>query len=552
MGNKFGRVFFVVLCLLLLTPVLFLGCLGQPCHNPVDTISSVPVLLPDNHNNLDPVPNPHNINPRQTASIPQPVSPYWHQTAAVSQPISPYSSLPNNNYYLPPPNHLSSPVSVNPDPRATPIVPATFAPNPPQQNIIYLASNNTTLPSRNTTLPSNNATPSSNNTPLPSSNAALPSTNSVIVQASLQNSQESVNSGNGSLSGIRIDPSLGERGWRVVAEGGLGEGFSGAWRPSASFGFFPYEEYLADGGDGNNGDNGGRHRNAKVTVSEDWLVRNLEVGDTAVHYDTVDGRTVVGASNRVHIYSPRFGAVRKVEGVVNTGHISYTASLNHQQGTGTGKSAERTDQTAQEFVAGYTRGRDDLRGVRSRIIGAGVGAKEGVIGYSNAIGVMSYSDALCSMNLGSAEIIHLAEGCENARVWQAAEGVKVKATYSTPMSATTTDGVGQLFKIDDAGITGKSQLRLIKVASKRAAKSGDVIEFTLRFDNLGTEPLGNITIMDNLTTRLEFIPDSAVSSVPSGFLVESNVAASLTLRFEITEPLESGKFGVIQFKCKVL
>ncbi len=60
---------------------------------------------------------------------------------------------------------------------------------------------------------------------------------------------------------------------------------------------------------------------------------------------------------------------------------------------------------------------------------------------------------------------------------------------------------------------------------------------TLRFDNLGNRPLGNITILDNLTTRLELVPGSAQCSVPAAFVVEPNDGGSDILRFEITDPI---------------
>ena len=38
----------------------------------------------------------------------------------------------------------------------------------------------------------------------------------------------------------------------------------------------------------------------------------LEMEDTVAHYDTLDGHTLVEPSNKVCLYSPRFGAVRQV------------------------------------------------------------------------------------------------------------------------------------------------------------------------------------------------------------------------------------------------
>lgn len=521
MSNPIRKVFCSVLFFLAVFSILSGGsCLQQPCHNPVDPFTMNPALHQQlNRPENNPIQNSDkNLPPQIATTIPQPnyIQPNHIQPNYIQpnyQPNYPPVSHPN---YSHPSNIQPNDVAENWSKIQTQEIRQVFVDDVSPSNYRY------------------------NN-----------SAGGEILQVSLRPSDSSASTAsNSGGDGITIDPSLKNLGADVLAQGGVKEEFQGVWRPDVQFGFFPHAEYLIDGGDGG-GD--GRFGNAKIVVEDDWTVRNLEIGDTAAHYDTVDGRTEVEASNRVHIYSPRFCAVRKVEGVVRTDQTTSFAEVNQQTRVNTGKSAERAGRTTQEFVAaGYTRGQNDLQGMRSRVMGAAVESNLGTSGYSNVEGVASYSDTLRLMRLGSAEIIHLAEGCQNARQWQGAGGVQVKASYSVPMSTTAGDGVGQLFKIDDSGVLGKSKLRLIKVASKRSAKSGDIIEFTLRFDNLGTEPIGNITIIDNLTTRLEFISGSAMSSLESGFLVEPNDAASFTLRFEITNPLESGQFGVVQFRCRVL
>jgi len=73
----------------------------------------------------------------------------------------------------------------------------------------------------------------------------------------------------------------------------------------------------------------------------------------------------------------------------------------------------------------------------------------------------------------------------------------------------------------------------------------------IRFDNIGSEVVGNVTIADSLTARLEYIDGSAGSSVPAEFFVEPNEASSHILRWEITQPLHAGDFGVVRFRCRV-
>jgi uncharacterized repeat protein (TIGR01451 family) len=94
-------------------------------------------------------------------------------------------------------------------------------------------------------------------------------------------------------------------------------------------------------------------------------------------------------------------------------------------------------------------------------------------------------------------------------------------------------------------------LRLVKVASTSYARPGEEVEFTIRFDNVGNEEIGNVTIVDNLTARLEYVSDSSQCSVPSQFKTERNESDSAVLRWEITDPLPAGNGGVIRFKCTV-
>ena len=63
---------------------------------------------------------------------------------------------------------------------------------------------------------------------------------------------------------------------------------------------------------------------------------------------------------------------------------------------------------------------------------------------------------------------------------------------------------------------GKPCLRLCKIADKSEAKPGEIITFTLRFDNLGEQSIGNVTIIDNLVPRLEYVAGSAQSTAQGG------------------------------------
>ena len=341
--------------------------------------------------------------------------------------------------------------------------------------------------------------------------------------------------------GIMIDPNFQEQGAKIVAEQQNGqEAFQGVWRPSVAGGFWPQQEYLADGGDSR----------TKVVIKDDWTVLNLYPEDTVAHFDTVDGRTVVEPSNRVHLYAPRFGSVRKIEGVLGNGQITVLDERRNQVELRFRESREQIGRTSQETSAGYARSQTQLSSIGSRKASTGAITTLGLGGYDGVEAVMFYSNGITQTSIGGAELAYLAEGAASARAWQGTEGVKVRIGEQTPMAAISEEGAESFFQVKLDG-SQSSMLRLIKVASKKSAQPGEIVELTLRFDNVGTLPIGNVTLLDNLTTRLEYIEGSAKSSLPTGFIVEPNDGGSFTLRWEITDPLLPLQFGIVQFQCRV-
>src|SRR5207253_1324239 len=183
------------------------------------------------------------------------------------------------------------------------------------------------------------------------------------------------------------------------------------WRPPGIKFPWPPDEYVCDGGD----------LNADAFVKKDWTVVGLDQEDTIAHYDTLDGRTEISASNCVCIYAPRFAAVRQVSApIVYEGH---------------------------ERMAGVEKPtrvnlHEETRGTRTP--------------------EMTY-------------------------------------TYETE---------------------GKPCLRLCKIADRSEAKLGETIQFTIRFDNVGEQKIGNVTIIDNLMPRLEYVAGSAQSTLKANFATQ--------------------------------
>lgn len=91
----------------------------------------------------------------------------------------------------------------------------------------------------------------------------------------------------------------------------------GGWVPPSMAPPWREDEYLCDGGD----------QGVSVRVRRDWSVDGLDLEDTIVHYDTLDGQTHVEPSNVVCLYAPRFAAVRKIYGVLQYNQLDRVAGV---------------------------------------------------------------------------------------------------------------------------------------------------------------------------------------------------------------------------------
>ena len=335
------------------------------------------------------------------------------------------------------------------------------------------------------------------------------------------------------LNSLTFDPALKSAGTSAL-EKRQEQQLPNAWRRP--------NEYLVNGDDAR----------MPANVEENWHVNNFGTEDTVAHFDTLNGQTVVEPSNRIHIYAPRFGAIRKIEGLLLEGQVTALVEARNQQGSNQKRHAIQTSFTEQESQAKYARTKDQVSGIEGQRRSTGMGSASGLGGYNNFQVVDSDSMMLLQRTFGfdGSTRTQLERGAMNAKAWLGSEGIRVQINELAPMTATGIEGAAVYFQVEDKR-SKTSKLRLIKVASKNSALPGEIIEFTLRFDNVGSELIGNVTILDDLTGRLEFLPGTAVASLQSGFAPQPNSSGSFTLRFEITDPLAPGDFGVIQFQCRV-
>jgi len=313
----------------------------------------------------------------------------------------------------------------------------------------------------------------------------------------------------------------------------------GPWAPPGFRQPWPPDEYLVDGGDAP----------PEAAVAGDWTIRGLAPSETIAHYDTVDGRRIVEPANRVYIYSPRFGAVRQV--------ISLRENQQRIAGQGVSQPVAAADQSAnrvvlsskQHYQARGQIGRKSLVVAQSEQHAGGVGNASRLAACQDAFLPYENLSIIRSGKFQEAEMAFLARGTAAAKVWSHTAVVQVFIDHQRAAAEVGSQQVDTLYSVKERPASPK--LRIVKVASTAYAAPGETVDFTIRFDNVGDQVIGNVTIVDNLTTRLEYVPDSAQCSLPAEFFTEPSESQSLVLRWEITNPLNPGEGGIIRFRCRV-
>jgi uncharacterized repeat protein (TIGR01451 family) len=142
----------------------------------------------------------------------------------------------------------------------------------------------------------------------------------------------------------------------------------------------------------------------------------------------------------------------------------------------------------------------------------------------------------------------LARSSQAAIAWSQGAGVQVMLDEHTAAAAIAAQKPQETYSL---GSAPNPRLRIVKVASTPVAEPGDEVSFTIRFDNVGNQPIGSVEIIDSLTTRLEYVPNSAQCSLQARFATQANEGDSLVVRCVLSDPLPAGKGGVFRFRCIV-
>jgi uncharacterized repeat protein (TIGR01451 family) len=334
-------------------------------------------------------------------------------------------------------------------------------------------------------------------------------------------------------------------------EAGMGQGCSeeGGCPPTGGPGVDPLAllnddstrnfEYLCDGGD----------RRPRIGWVAGGQIINIDPEDTVAEYRTpYDGKRLT-VSNRVCLFAPRYVEVRVVQAADGyDASIGYAAMIREHKANayvGEQRGYSQHVYRSAELVREETR----LKGMQSSQWVGDFYEVRVLSGYVQSLGWASMTglETLDSLTgVASPELVKRTAFAETLTLERMPEVMAMVVGTGEVVAHWETR---ELRRVDTR--EGESLLVIEKSADKSAARVGEEVTFVIRYSNKGTQPVTNITIVDSLVTRLEYVPESADSDRPAIFTTRANSADSVELRWEIKDPLPAGKSGMVKFTCRI-
>ena len=297
------------------------------------------------------------------------------------------------------------------------------------------------------------------------------------------------------------------------------------------------QEYIFDGGD----------QDPQVRLKSDLTQVGLDPEDTVIQYETADGKTNVESGCRVAIYAPRFASIRKRAVTRESDLTMRLQATTRPDGPGTIRDKLPTAKVSQPIK---TVNSDNVRVVeafreRNRPLPAEMILP--MVTLSESFKPYEDLSLIRKGDLKGTDPAKLARATAAARGWTNVDELHVLIDGQEAIEATGSKRAADVTIYEHKG----ARIRLCKVASDQMANPGDVISFTIRFDNVGEQPLNSLVVTDSLAPRLEYVEKSQQASVETSFSITPNSAGSSVLRWELEKGLKPGEGGLVRFSCKV-
>ncbi len=328
--------------------------------------------------------------------------------------------------------------------------------------------------------------------------------------------------------------------WSSPAPNPFAQGMLGCQCETATLAEKFPDEYLCDGGD------------RALPVHYDQFSRNgLDTEDTVAEFTDHTGKQRVRASNRVCVYAPRFSTVRTISRPHEGMNLDESARVGHSVGTDQMHTRLKPSLHVKNEMSGRVRVRSRASGLESEQLQGNVSNVKRLAVHEKLLNVYQDLNFVQFGKLETRDAARLNYGIQASLIWTREEYPVIAAKTEIAMTGTYEAHAATIVGIDDKKSDQPGNLRLVKLADKQSAQPGDVVEFTLRYDNQGANTVQHVRIVDNLTPRLAYVEDSATSDRDGRLVVHDNGEGSLVLVWELTHPLPPQTGGVVSFKARV-
>ena len=302
---------------------------------------------------------------------------------------------------------------------------------------------------------------------------------------------------------------------------------------------FP-DEYLCDGGD----------RELPVHYGA-YTREGLDTEDTVAEYTDHRGKERVRASNRVCLYAPRLSIMRTISRPHEDLNLAEVARVGQSVGSDQMHTRLMPKHKVKNEMSGRMLVRSRASGLESDQLQGNVSSIRSLIVHEKLLNTYQDLTFVRSGKLEKTDSAQLNFGIQASLFWSRELYPIISAKTDQAMTGTNEAHVATIVGIDDKKSDDPGKLRLVKLADKQTAQSGDVVEFTIRYDNMGPNTVHHVRIVDNLTPRLAYVDDSATSDRDGRLVVQDNGEGSLVLVWELTNPLPPKTGGVVSFKARI-
>jgi uncharacterized repeat protein (TIGR01451 family) len=289
------------------------------------------------------------------------------------------------------------------------------------------------------------------------------------------------------------------------------------------------DEYLLDGGD----------RGLPVHETE----------DAVAEYRDTKGNPHIVPTNRVAIYSPRFGNVATStnleSGITVTGSL---AAVDLRRGEGLrNRTAVSDHEQRMPLESVRTRSRAD--GFENQQREAAAHQSTLLSQNFDLAGTIEDVQNIKAPEMRQALRAKIAKMRQNAISWTRDEFPMIRARVAGAEQVTIKYAPSEMVGIDDRRKPGR--IEIVKLADRQTALLGEIVTFRIEYENIGDLPLSEVNIVDNLTPRLGYVPDSASSSRRATLEVTDNGEGSVILSWNVKDALPGKTRGFVTFKARV-